>query len=237
MAAVVPSRIFRGMEATWTEVDEYFTLQLAPPDDVLTEALAASAAAGLQPINVTAPQGKLLHLLARMTGARRILEIGTLGGYSTIWLGRALPPDGRLVTLEIDPACAAVARQNLVRAGLADRVDLMLAPAADSLRQLAADRVEPFDLVFIDADKASSDSYFVAALGLSRAGTVIVVDNVVRDGAVADAASTDANILGIRRLMELVAREPRVAATAIQTVGSKGYDGFLLARLRRSSAS
>jgi predicted O-methyltransferase YrrM len=219
------------MEATWSEVDEYFVQQLAPPDDVLTEALAASAAAGLQPISVTAPQGKLLHLLARMIGARRILEIGTLGGYSTIWLGRALPPHGRLVTLEIDPACAAVARQNLARAGLTDRVDLMLAPAAESLRQLSAARVEPFDLVFIDADKASSDSYFLAALGLSRDGTVIVVDNVVRDGAVADDASTDPNILGIRRLMEIVAREPRVAATAIQTVGSKGYDGFLLARV------
>jgi predicted O-methyltransferase YrrM len=221
------------MEATWTEVDEYFTQQLAPPDDVLTEAMAASAAAGLPSISVTAPQGKLLHLIARMIGARRILEIGTLGGYSTIWLGRALPPDGRLVTMEINPAAAAVARQNLARAGLADRVDLMLAPAAESLRQLAADRVEPFDLVFIDADKASSDSYFLAALGLSQAGTIMIVDNVVRDGTVADAESTDPNILGIRRLMDLVAREPRVDATAIQTVGSKGYDGFFLARVTR----
>jgi predicted O-methyltransferase YrrM len=219
------------MEATWTDVDEYLAAHLAPADAALTAALADSAAAGLQPISVTAPQGKLLHLLARMTGARRILEIGTLGGYSTIWLGRALPPAGRLVTLEIDPACAAVARRNLARAGLADRVDLMLAPAAESLRQLAADRVEPFDFVFIDADKASSDRYFLAALGLSHAGTVIVVDNVVRDGAVVDAASTDPNILGIRRLIELVAREPRVAATAIQTVGSKGYDGFVIARV------
>src|SRR5258705_4514113 len=174
------------MDATWTEVDEYLTQQLAPPEDVLTEVLAASAAAGLQPISVTAPQGKLLHLLARMIGAQRILEIGTLGGYSTIWMARALPPGGRLVTLEIDPACAAVARQNLARAGLADRVDLMLAPAAESLHTLAAVGAEPFDLVFIDADKASSDSYFVAALGLTHAGSVIVVDNVVRDGAVAD---------------------------------------------------
>jgi predicted O-methyltransferase YrrM len=221
------------MESTWTEVDEYFVQQLAPPEDVLAEALVASAAAGLPSISVTAPQGKLLHLIARMIGARRILELGTLGGYSTIWLGRALPPEGRLVTLEIDPACAAVARQNVARAGLADRVELMLAPAAESLRQLAANRVEPFDLVFIDADKASSDSYFRAALGLSHAGTVIIVDNVVRDGAVADAESTDPSILGIRRLMELVAREPRVDATAIQTVGSKGYDGFLIARVTR----
>ena len=219
------------MDTTWTAVDDYFIQQLAPPDDALTEALAASTAAGLQPIAVTAPQGKLLHLIARMIGARRILEIGTLGGYSTIWLGRALPADGRLVTLEINPAAVAVARQNLSRAGLSDRVDLMLAPAAESLRQFAADGVEPFDLVFIDADKASSDSYFVAALALSHPGSVIIVDNVVRDGAVADAESTDANILGIRRLMELVPREPRVAATAIQTVGGKGYDGFLLARV------
>jgi predicted O-methyltransferase YrrM len=219
------------MDATWAEVDAYFVGAIAPGDDMLTEALAESAAAGLPPISVTAPQGKLLHLLARMTGARRILEVGTLGAYSTIWLGRALPSDGRLVTLEIDPACAAVARRNLARAGLADRVHLMLAPAADSLRQLAADGVEPFDFVFIDADKASSDRYFLAALGLSRPGTVIVVDNVVRDGAVADAASTDPNIVGIRRLMELLAHERRVVATAIQTVGSKGYDGFVLARV------
>jgi predicted O-methyltransferase YrrM len=219
------------MEATWTEVDEYFVQQLAPPDDVLREALAASAAAGLRPISVTPPQGKLLHLIARMIGARRILEIGTLGGYSTIWMGRALPPTGRLITLEIDPAAAAVARRNIARAGLDDRVELLLAPAADSLRRLAADRAEPFDVVFIDADKASSDSYFAAALDLSRAGSIIIVDNVVRDGRVADAGSADADILGIRRLMALVAGEPRVDATAIQTVGSKGYDGFLLARV------
>jgi predicted O-methyltransferase YrrM len=215
----------------WTEVDDYFARQLAPADDVLTAALAESAAAGLRPISVTAPQGKLLHLLARMIGARRILEIGTLGGYSTIWLGRALPSGGRLVTLEIDPAAAAVARRNLSRAGLADRVELMLAPAAESLRRLAAEGAEPFDLVFIDADKASSDRYFLAALDLARAGSVIVVDNVVRDGEVADAESTDPDILGIRRLIDLLPRERRVDATAVQTVGSKGYDGFLLARV------
>jgi predicted O-methyltransferase YrrM len=217
------------MESTWSAVDQYLEQQLAPPDDALTAALAASAAAGLRPISVTASQGKLLHLLARTAGARRILEIGTLGGYSTIWLGRALPADGRLVTLEIDPACVAVARANLARAGLADRVDVVLGPAAESLRRLAADRGEPFDFIFIDADKASSDGYFRAVLPLSRAGTVIVVDNVVRDGAVVDTASEDADILGIRRMMDLLAHEPRVAATAIQTVGSKGYDGFVLA--------
>ena len=177
------------MDTTWTDVDDYFIRQLVPSDDALTEALATSTAAGLQPIAVTAPQGKLLHLFARMIAARRILEIGTLGGYSTIWLARALPADGRLVTLEIDPAAAAVARQNLACAGLSDRVDLMLAPAADSLRRLAADGVEPFDLVFIDADKASSDSYFDAALGLSHPGTVIIVDNVVREGTILDPVS------------------------------------------------
>jgi predicted O-methyltransferase YrrM len=223
--------IANPMEAIWTDVDDYFSRQLAPADDVLTQALADSAAAGLRPISVTAPQGKLLHLLARMIGARRILEIGTLGGYSTIWLGRALPPDGRLVTLEIDPACAAVARGNLARAGLTGRVEVMLAPAAESLRRLVADGAEPFDLVFIDADKASSDRYFLAALDLSHAGTIIIVDNVVRDGAVADPDSADPDILGIRRLIELLPRESRVHATAVQTVGSKGYDGFLLARV------
>lgn len=219
------------METIWTDVDEYFARQLAPADDVLTQALADSAAANLRPISVTAPQGKLLHLLARMIGARRILEIGTLGGYSTIWLGRALPADGRLVTLEIDPNCASVARRNLARAGLTDRVELLLAPASESLQRLQADDVEPFDFVFIDADKASSDRYFIAALALSRPGTVIVVDNVVRDGAVTDAETTDPDIMGIRRMMDLLRHDSRVEATAVQTVGSKGYDGFLLARV------
>jgi predicted O-methyltransferase YrrM len=217
------------MEPLWDKVDDYFAQHLAPSDDVLREALAASAAAGLPAISVTATQGKLLHLLARLCGARRILEIGTLGGFSAIWMARALPPGGQLITLEIDPAHAEVARRNLARAGLSDRVQVWLAPAAASLAKLAADHVEPFDLVFIDADKASSDSYFLAALDLSRSGTVIVVDNVVRKGDVIDSESTDVNVLGIRRLTELLAREPRVSATAIQTVGSKGYDGFVVA--------
>lgn len=220
------------METIWTDVDEYFARQLAPADDVLTQALADSAAANLRPISVTAPQGKLLHLLARMIGARRILEIGTLGGYSTIWLGRALPAGGRLITLEIDPTCASVARRNLARAGLTDRVELLLAPASESLQRLQADDVEPFDFVFIDADKASSDRYFIAALALSRPGTVIVVDNVVRDGAVTDAETTDPDIMGIRRMMDLLRHDSRLEATAVQTVGSKGYDGFLLARVK-----
>jgi predicted O-methyltransferase YrrM len=217
------------MEPLWDKVDDYLAQHLAPSDDVLREALAASAAAGLPAISVTATQGKLLHLLARLCGARRILEIGTLGGFSAIWMARALPPGGQLITLEIDPAHAEVARRNLARAGLSDRVQVWLAPAAASLAKLAADHVEPFDLVFIDADKASSDSYFLAALDLSRSGTVIVVDNVVRKGDVIDSESTDVNVLGIRRLTELLAREPRVSATAIQTVGSKGYDGFVVA--------
>jgi predicted O-methyltransferase YrrM len=217
------------MESLWLKVDEYFVEHLSLSDDVLDAALAASTAAGLPPISVTATQGQLLHLLARLRGARRILEVGTLAGYSTIWLGRALPPDGELITLEIDPAHAAVARQNIEHAGLSGRVQVWVAPAAESLAKLSAEHVEPFDLVFIDADKASIDRYYLAALELSRVGTVIVIDNVVRNGDVIDADSTDANVLGVRRLVDLLSRERRVSATAIQTVGSKGYDGFILA--------
>ncbi|HET7187764.1 MAG TPA: O-methyltransferase [Gemmatimonadaceae bacterium] len=225
------------MERLWEEVDDYFTQHLAPADDALTEALAASTAANMPPISVTPTQGKLLHLLARMIGARRILEIGTLGGYSTIWLARALPADGRLVTLEINPTYATLAQQNLSRAGLSDRVQVLVAPAAESLRTLAEERVEPFDLVFIDADKASGDQYFLASLALSHHGTVIVVDNVVRKGAVVDSETTDADLLGIRRLTELLSRERRVSATVVQTVGAKGYDGFILARVTTDAGS
>ena len=225
------------MERLWEEVDDYFTQHIAPPDDALSEAQAASAAAGLPPISVTPTQGKLLHLLARMIDARRILEIGTLGGYSTIWMARALPPDGCLVTLEINAAYATLAQRNLARAGLGDRVQVLVAPAAESLRNLAEQRAETFDLVFIDADKASGDQYFLASLALSHQGTVIVVDNVVRKGAVVDAATTDADPLGIRRLTELLAREPRVAATVVQTVGAKGHDGFILARVTSDTGS
>jgi predicted O-methyltransferase YrrM len=217
------------MKELWSAVDEYFEGGLIPPDPVLEEALAASAAAGLPAISVTASQGRLLNLLARMLHARRILEIGTLGGYSTIWLARALPVDGQLITLEIDAGHAEVARRNLQRAGFADRVAVWVAPAAESLERLVVARVEPFDLVFIDADKASSDSYFRSALALSRTGALIVVDNVVRDGAVIDEATTDESIAGIRRLTELLRIESAVEATVIQTVGSKGYDGFALA--------
>lgn len=217
------------MEQLWSRVDEYFAEHLLPADKVLEDALATSDAAGLPAIAVTPNQGKLLQLLVRIHGARRILEIGTLAGYSTIWMGRALPAGGELITLEIDPTHAALARKNLDRAGLADRAHVWLAPAAESLAKLSADRVEPFDFIFIDADKASIDSYFTAALGLSRVGTVIVVDNVVRKGEVINTQSEDANIHGIRRLTELLSHERRVSATAIQTVGAKGYDGLIVA--------
>jgi predicted O-methyltransferase YrrM len=209
----------------WTAVDRYITGVLVPSDPALDAALEASAAAGLPAIQVSPAQGKFLHLLARAQGARAILEIGTLGGYSTIWLARALPPGGRLVTLEADPHHAEVARANLARAGLADVVDLRLGRALDTLPHLAG----PFDLIFIDADKPSNADYFTWALKLSRHGSVIIIDNVIRDGAVTDAASTDPDVQGVRRLNDLLADEARVSATTIQTVGSKGYDGFTMA--------
>lgn len=213
----------------WSAVDRYLTDLLVPADAALDAALEASAAADLPAINVAPNQGKLLHLLARIQGARTILEIGTLGGYSTIWLARALPPGGRLITLESNPKHAEVARANLHRAGLADVVDVRLGRALETLPALAAEGRGPFDLIFIDADKPSNPDYFVWALKLSRRGSVIVVDNVVRKGAVADPESADPNVQGARRLAELLAVEPRVSATAIQTVGSKGYDGFAIA--------
>ena len=209
----------------WTAVDDYLTGELACSDEALEAALRSSAEAGLPAIAVSPPQGKLLHLIARMVGARRILEVGTLGGYSTIWLARALQPGGELVTLEINPRYAEVASANLARAGLADGVNVRVGPALETLPTLAG----PFDLVFIDADKPSNADYFAWAVKLSRPGTAIVVDNVVRDGAVIDAGSADPAVAGVRRLNALIASEPRVSATAIQTVGSKGYDGFILA--------
>ncbi|SHK26383.1 Predicted O-methyltransferase YrrM [Pseudonocardia thermophila] len=214
----------------WTTVDRYWTEQLHDADPVLDAALAANAAAGLPAIDVSPAQGKLLHLLARQARARRILEIGTLGGYSTIWLARALPPDGILVTCELNPHHAEVATANLARAGLADRVDVRIGPALDTLVALPAD--EPFDVAFVDADKPSNTDYFRQCLRLVRPGGTIVVDNVVRGGAIVDADSTDRNVLGTRQLAEAVAAEERVDATVIQTVGSKGYDGFLLALVR-----
>jgi predicted O-methyltransferase YrrM len=213
----------------WTSVDAWFERHLLAPDGPLDAALADSRAAGLPAISVSPTQGKLLHLLARSIGAARILEVGTLGGYSTIWLARALPPSGHVVTLEIDPHHADVARANLRRAGLAAVVEVRVGPALDSLQQLGREGAAPFDLVFIDADKVSNAVYFEWALRLTRPGSLIVVDNVVRNGAVADEDSTDENVLGVRRLFAVMAAEPRVSATAIQTVGSKGYDGFALA--------
>lgn len=215
----------------WSAVDAYLEEKLVPVDPVLEETLRRSTAAGLPDIQVTASQGKLLYLLASSLGARRILEIGTLGGYSATWLARALPPDGRLVTLDVNPTHVEVARANLARAGLAARVDFRLGPALETLPKLLAEQQGPFDLVFIDADKPSTRAYFDWALKLSRPGSLIVVDNVVRRGELANAASADPNVVGMRRLLDALAAEPRVSATGIQTVGAKGYDGFVLARV------
>jgi predicted O-methyltransferase YrrM len=213
----------------WTTVDHYLTDLFVKPDRALELALADSKAAGLPEISVTAPQGKLLQLLAQMRGARRILELGTLGGYSTIWLGRALPADGRLVTLESDPKHAEVARANIARAGLSGIVELRLGPALETLPQLVAEGCAPFDLIFIDADKPNYPNYLPWTLKLARKGSVIIADNVVRKGAITNAASEDPNVQGMRRFNDLLAAEPRVTTTVIQTVGSKGYDGFALA--------
>jgi predicted O-methyltransferase YrrM len=213
----------------WAEVDRYLVDTVIKPDDALHAARDASAAAGLPAIEVAPNQGKLLMVLALARGARRILEIGTLGGYSTIWLARALPADGCLVTIEAKPEHAAVARANIARAGLADRVELREGQAADILAGLAAEGGEPFDLVFIDADKQGYVEYFEWALRLARIGTVIFADNVVRRGAVIDDRSEDANVQGARRFNERLGAEPKVVATVMQTVGSKGHDGFALA--------
>jgi predicted O-methyltransferase YrrM len=216
-------------QETWTAVDDYAAGLLMAPDRVLDETLASSDAAGLPSISVSPVQGKLLMLLARSHGARSILEIGTLGGYSTIWLGRALPEGGRLVTLEYEPRHAAVARGNLARAGLGKVADIRVGRALDTLPVVAAEGLGPFDFIFIDADKQGYPDYLGWALKLSRPGTLIVADNVVRKGAVVDPTSSDPNVIGIRRFNELVAAEPRLTATVLQTVGSKGHDGFLLA--------
>lgn len=212
----------------WTAVDRFITDKLVPADAALDAALAASTAAGLPAIQVSTAQGKMLQLLAQAIGARTMLELGTLGGYSTIWLARALPADGRLITLEFDPKHAEVARANLARAGLATRVDVRVGRAIDTLPKLVAESCGPFDLIFLDADKVGYPEYFQWSLRLARPGTLIIADNVVRNGAVADPASTDVSVQAVRRFTELVAAEPRVSATTIQTVGAKGYDGFML---------
>jgi predicted O-methyltransferase YrrM len=213
----------------WDAVDDYVAEMLVGEDPALQAALDASDAAGLPPIALTPAQGKLLHLIARIHGARRILEIGTLGGYSTIWLATALPPDGRLITLELEPRYAEVARANAERAGVAGLIEIRVGRALDSLEALIEEGAGPFDLTFIDADKRSTPEYFELALALSRPGSVIVADNVVRGGALADADSQDPGALGMRRFHELISRTPGVSATTIQTVGAKGYDGFTLA--------
>jgi predicted O-methyltransferase YrrM len=218
-------------EELWSAVDDYIDGLLIGPDPVLEEALRASAEAGLPSIAVTAAQGKMLHLLARVQGAKRILELGTLGGYSSIWLARALPPEGELVTLELSERYAEVASANIERAGLSKLVEVRVGPAIDSLDALIAERGEPFDLVFVDADKQSTPEYFMRALKLVRAGSVIVVDNVVRGGALGDPETEDPGAQGMRRFHELLEGEARVSATTIQTVGAKGYDGFTLMRV------
>ena len=216
-------------QASWAEIDRYIVEHLVPHDEALDAALDASAAAGLPPINVAPNQGALLGLLATMAGACNVLEIGTLGGYSTIWLARALQPGGHLVSLEASARHADVARANIARAGLADVVEVRVGPALATLPLLEAEGAGPFDMVFVDADKASNPEYFDWALRLARVGALVVVDNVVRQGRLVDATSSDPDILGTRRLFDVVAAEPRVRATAIQTVGSKGHDGLLVA--------
>lgn len=218
--------------ADWQAVDRYIEDRLLGVDPVLEAALAANAAAGLPAIDVSPAQGRMLHLFARMAGARRILEVGTLGGYSTICLGRALPPGGRMISLEIDPHHAGVARRNLAAGGLDGCVEVRVGPALESLARLKADSAEPFDFVFIDADKENNAAYVRAALDLSRPGTAILVDNVVREGGVLDARSEDPRIIGTRELFDLLSTETRLDCTAVQTVGAKKWDGFVLALVK-----
>jgi predicted O-methyltransferase YrrM len=215
-------------EDTWTAVDEYIAEQLIGEDAALDAALRSSAEAGLPAIAVSPPQGKLLHLLARSIGARSVLEIGTLGGYSTIWLARAVGEDGRVLSLEADARYAEVARANIARAGFADTVEVRVGPALDTLALIAAEQPAPFDLVFIDADKVNTPEYFSWALQRTRSGGLIVGDNVIRGGTIGDPQSGDPGGLAARRLHEMLQLEPRVSATTIQTVGLKGYDGFTL---------
>ena len=219
-------------EELWSNVERYISDRVVQPDGALNAALAASDAAGLPSINVSPNHGKLLHMLALMAGARRILEIGTLGGYSTIWMARALPSGGRLITLEADRKHAELARRNVDAAGIGALVDIQIGAALETLPKIAAASRDPFDLIFIDADKTNTVPYFDWSLKLSHPGSVIVVDNVVRKGAVTDAKTTDKDVQGMRRFYDRLTNEPRVVATAIQTVGSKGYDGFAIALVK-----
>ena len=213
----------------WIDVDQYFTEQLHLSDPVLDATMQANTAAELPAIDVAPNQGKFLNILARLTHSKKILEIGTLGGYSTIWLARALPPGGRLISLEFNPKHAEVAKSNIRQAGLSGRVEVRVGAALDSLPQIETEGIAPFDFIFIDADKPNNPGYLEWAVKLSRPGTFIIVDNVVRDGAVSDASSTDPTILGTRKMFDLMSRDARLSSTALQTVGSKGYDGFALA--------
>ena len=218
-------------QSQWTEVDEFLEQLLVGEDEVLAAAVEASQRAGLPPIQVSAAQGKFLHLLVKTLGARRVLEVGTLGGYSAIWMARALPADGHLISLELDPKHAEVAGANITRAGLIGTVDIRLGPASDSLAALVEEDPEPFDLVFIDADKSGYPDYLQLALKLTRPGSLIVADNVVRGGAVADALSRDPNVQGVRAYLEAVAAHPNLEGSVMQTVGVKGYDGLSIARV------
>jgi predicted O-methyltransferase YrrM len=220
------------MERGWAAVDDYIADRLLGDGSDLADALAANAAAGLPAIDVSPAQGKLLYLLAKAVRATRILEVGTLGGYSTIWLARALHADGKVITLEIDPHHAEVGRRNLDRAGVGGRVEVREGPALDTLAVLANEKIPPFDLVFIDADKQNNPNYVQAAIGLARSGALIVVDNVIREGRVVDAQSEDSAVLGTRRLFDMLAEEPRLDATAITTVGLKKWDGFVVAVIK-----
>jgi predicted O-methyltransferase YrrM len=213
-------------QTLWEEVDAYLADTLLPRDDALTGALAASAAAGLPAIQVSPPQGRLLEILARAIGARRILEIGTLGGYSTLWLARGITSGGKLITIENDPKHAEVARANFARAGRSSAIDLRVGAALELLPQLEREHAGPFNLIFVDADKVNLPDYFTWSVRLSRPGSLIVIDNVIREGEVVNAESADAAVQGVRRMNERIAKEPRVSATAIQTVGGKGYDGL-----------
>jgi predicted O-methyltransferase YrrM len=221
-------------QQTWSAVDDYIVENLLPADTVLEAALRSNRSRGLPEIDVSPAQGKLLYLLARMNGAKRILEVGTLGGYSTIWLARALPSDGKVVTLELDPRHAEVAQVNFKMAGLSERIDLRVGPALKSLEALSAEKAGPFDLVFIDADKPNNPNYLTWAMRLSRPGTVIVCDNVIRDGAVVDKNSRDENVRGARAAFAFIGSDDRLEGTAIQTVGAKGYDGFAIAIVGQS---
>lgn len=221
--------IYMSTIEKWTAVDQYVSDILIPKDSILEEVLQTNATANLPAHDVSPTQGMFLQLLVQIQGARNILEIGTLGGYSTIWLARSLPPEGRVVTLEANEKHADIARSNIERANLNDRIEVRTGFALDSLKQIENEKYEPFDFIFIDADKQNNPAYFEWALKLSRPGTVIIGDNVVREGEVIDNTSNDPRVQGIRRFYELIATEPRVSATALQTVGSKGYDGFIMA--------